>query len=368
MSEPKQVQVFRSAQDDNDSTRPARVGEEIDLKHLGAFLAAKLPELATGEIAVEQFPGGFSNLTYLVRTGGGELVLRRPPRGAHVKGGHNMAREFTLLSALHGPYGKVPRPLAYCDDESVIGSPFYLMERVHGVILRGAVPEGIVLRAVSETLIDTLSDLHAFDWRSAGLEKLGRPDGYVARQVDGWTARYAAARTDDVPALERVAAWLAEHRPADSSASLIHNDYKYDNVVLHADRPTEIIAVLDWEMATVGDPLMDLGSALAYWMDADDPDEMRSVLPSITTHPGNLSRAEVLHRYAAHSGRDVPDSVFYYAFGLFKTAVILQQIYARYKHGLTADPRFASLGAAVNACALGASLSIDKGRIDRLSQ
>ena len=368
MSEPKQVQVLRSAQDDSDSTRPARVGEEIDLKRLGVFLAAKLPELATGEIAVEQFPGGYSNLTYLVRAGDAELVLRRPPRGAQVKGGHDMAREFTLLSALHGPYGKVPRPLTFCDDERVIGAPFYLMERVHGLILRGTVPAHIALRAVSETLIDALSDLHAFDWRSAGLEKLGHPDGYVARQVDGWTARYATARTGDVPALERVAAWLGAHRPADSNASLIHNDYKFDNVVLHAERPTEIVAVLDWEMATVGDPLMDLGSALAYWMDAADPEEMLRVLPSITTLPGNLTRAEVLHRYAAHSGRDVRDGVFYYAFGLFKTAVILQQIYARYQRGLTTDPRFAALGTAVSACALGASLSIDKGRIDRLSQ
>ena len=349
-------------------TRPVRVGEEIDPKQLGAFLASMLPELASAEVVVEQFPGGFSNLTYLVRAGGAEVVLRRPPRGAHVKGGHDMAREFMLLSALHGPYGKVPRPLVFCDDERVIGAPFYLMERVHGVILRGSVPANVELRAVSETLIDTLCDLHAFDWRSAGLDKIGRPDGYVARQVDGWTARYAAARTDNVPALDRVAAWLGDHRPADSNASLIHNDFKYDNVVLHAQRLAEIVALLDWEMATVGDPLMDLGSALAYWMDADDPAEMRSVLPSITTHPGNLSRAEVLHRYSARSGRDVRDSVFYYAFGLFKTAVILQQIYARYKQGLTTDPRFASLGAAVSACALGASLSIDKGRIDRLSQ
>ena len=355
-------------QGDNNSTRPVRAGEEIDLEQLGAFLAAELPEFASGKLSVEQFPGGYSNLTYLVRAGDAELVLRRPPRGAQVKGGHDMAREFTLLSALHGPYGKVPRPLACCDDASVIGAPFYLMERVRGVILRGTVPEGIMLRTVSETLIDALSDLHAFDWRSAGLDKIGHPDGYVTRQVDGWTARYAAARTDDVTAMERVATWLGAHRPVESSASLIHNDYKYDNVVLRAEGPPEIVAVLDWEMATVGDPLMDLGSTLAYWMDADDPDEMLSVLPSITTLPGNLTRAEVLHRYAAQSGRDVGDGVFHYAFGLFKTAVILQQIYARYQKGLTTDPRFASLGAAVRGCALGASLSIDKGRIDRLSQ
>ncbi len=353
-------------------TRPVRVGEELDVARLSAFIAGALPQLTGTDIHVEQFPGGFSNLTYLVRVGDAELVLRRPPRGAQVKGGHDMAREYGLLVALHGPYGKVPRPLVLCDDDTVLGAPFYLMERVRGIIIRGAPPpvigdDPVVLRAMSESLVDTLADLHAFDWRAAGLEKIARPDGYVARQVDGWTARYAAARTDDVPALERVAAWLAEHRPADASPALIHNDFKYDNVVLDAEEPTTIRAVLDWELATVGDPLMDLGTALAYWMDTDDPEEMRRVLPSITGLPGSLSRAEVLERYATRTGRKVATPEFYYAFGLFKTAVILQQIYARYKKGLTTDPRFATLGDAVRSCALGASLAIEKGRIDRLT-
>jgi aminoglycoside phosphotransferase (APT) family kinase protein len=219
---------------------------------------------------------------------------------------------------------------------------------------------------MSARLVDTLGDLHALDWQAVGLDKIGRPDGYVARQVDGWTSRYAAARTEHVPALDRVAAWLAEHRPAESGAALIHNDFKYDNVVLATAQETAIVAVLDWEMATVGDPLMDLGTTLAYWMDPDDPAEMQRVLPSITTLPGNLSRAEVLHRYAMRTGREVREGVFYYAFGLFKTAVILQQIYARYQKGLTSDARFATLGEAVHACALGAALAIEKARIDRL--
>lgn len=353
-------------------TRPVRAGEELDVARLRAFFDEHVPELPGGDISVEQFPGGFSNLTYLLRVGSAEVVLRRPPRGAQVKGGHDMAREYGMLAALRGPYGKVPRPIALCDDHRVLGTTFYLMERVHGLVLRGAPPAAVQgnatrMRAMSESLVDTLADLHAFDWRAAGLDRISKPAGYVARQVDGWTARYAAARTDDIPAMERVAAWLAERCPADTPPALIHNDYKYDNVVLDADEPTTIRAVLDWEMATIGDPLMDVGTSLAYWIDADDPPAMRGVLPSITGLPGSLSRAEVLARYAARTGREMPTPEFYYAFGLFKTAVILQQIYARYTKGLTTDPRFAALGTAVRACALGASLAIDKGRIDRLT-
>jgi aminoglycoside phosphotransferase (APT) family kinase protein len=353
-------------------TRPVREGEELDVAKLRAFFDERVPEIALGDIHVEQFPGGFSNLTYLLRIGDTEVVLRRPPRGAHGKGGHDKAREYGVHAALHGPYGKVPRPIAVCHDDRVLGPTFYLMERVHGLVIRGAPPASVAgdttrMRAMSESLVDTLADLHAFDWRAAGLDRIAKPEGYVARQVGGWTQRYAAARTDDVPALERVAAWLAEHAPRDTPSVLIHNDYKYDNVMLDADEPTRIRAVLDWEMATIGDPLMDVGTSLAYWMDADDPEEMRSVLPSITGLPGSLSRAEVLARYVARTRRAMPTPEFYYAFGLFKTAVILQQIYARYRQGLTTDPRFAALGTAVRACALGASLAIEKGRIDRLT-
>lgn len=354
-----------------DNPKSVRPGEELDTARLLDFVGSALPELSSTDISVQQFPGGFSNLTFLVRLGDVELVLRRPPRGAQVKGGHDMAREYGLLAALHGPYGRVPKPLVYCDDVDVIGAPFYMMERVRGMIIRGALPGDMdagELRGVSQSLMDTLSDLHAFDWRAAGLDRIGKPDGYVARQVDGWTTRYAAARTDDVPALERVAAWLAEHKPGECGASLIHNDFKYDNVVLDPEQPSNIRAVLDWEMATIGDPLMDLGTSLAYWIDADDPVEMRSLLPGVSSTPGNLTRRDAMEQYAMRSGRDVGSGVFYYAFGLFKTAVILQQIYARYRAGLTTDPRFAALGAAVQGCALGASLAIDKQRIDHLTQ
>jgi len=359
----------------SDAAGAVRPGEALDVERLRAHLAARAPELAREAergVAVAQFPGGFSNLTYLVRFGDGrdarELVLRRPPIGAQVRGGHDMAREHAVLTALHGPYGKVPRPVLYCGDASVIGAPFYLMERVHGVIVRGGSATDVAPSAAharSVALVDTLAELHALDWRTLGMA-LGQPEGYVARQVAGWTRRYAAARTDDVPALERAAAWLDAHRPVERDAALIHNDFKFDNVVFDPVDPARVVAVLDWEMATVGDPLMDLGTTLGYWMDADDPPEMRAVLPPATRAPGSLTRAEVLQRYAATTGRDVGDGVFHYVFGLFKIAVILQQIHARYRQGITRDPRFAALGDAVVACGLGASLAIARRRIDRL--
>jgi aminoglycoside phosphotransferase (APT) family kinase protein len=340
----------------SDPTVPVR--DPLDLEALGAWLAA---HGFVGELEAEQFPGGFSNLTYLLRVGEQTVVLRRPPVGAHVKSGHDMEREFAVLRALHGPYGKVPRPLIACDDASVIGAPFYVMERVRGTIVRDAAAVQDAA-AQSAALVDTLAELHALDRRSLGLE-LGHPQGYVARQVQGWTRRYVAARTDDVPAIERVATWLEANRPTERAAALIHNDFKYDNVVFDPAEPARVVAVLDWEMSTIGDPLMDLGTTLGYWLEANDPEELRALLPNATTAPGGLSRADVLQRYASRSGRDVGDGVFHYAFGLFKIAVIMQQIYARHRQGLTSDPRFASLGDAVAACAGAAAAAIDRGSV-----
>jgi aminoglycoside phosphotransferase (APT) family kinase protein len=340
----------------SDPTIPVR--DPIDLEALGAWLAA---HGLVGELEAEQFPGGFSNLTYLLRVGDVELVLRRPPVGAQVKSGHDMAREFAVLAALHAPYGKVPRPLFSCDDATVIGAPFYLMERVRGAIVRDAGSVGDAA-ARSAALVDTLAELHAIDWRTLNLD-VGHPQGYVARQVQGWTRRYVAARTDAVPALERVAMWLEVARPPERGAALIHNDFKYDNVVFDPAAPARVVAVLDWEMSTVGEPLLDLGTTLGYWLDPNDPDDLRALLPDATTAPGGLSRADVLQRYAARTGRDVGDGVFQYVFGLFKIAVIMQQIYARHRQGLTSDPRFASLGDAVAACARAAAAAIERGSV-----
>jgi aminoglycoside phosphotransferase (APT) family kinase protein len=353
-----------------DRPKAVRKGEALDVEALAGFLSERLPELGDGW-AVEQFPGGFSNLTYLVRNGDQELVLRRPPFGSKVSSAHDMGREYRVLAALSTVYSKVPRPLAYCDDPEVIGAPFYVMERVAGVILRPRMPEEMVpapelMRRIGESLVDALAELHAVDYTAAGLRELGRPEGYVERQVAGWRKRWAAARTDDVPAMEEVGSWLEENRPSRSGAALIHNDFKYDNLVLDPDDWSRVVAVLDWEMATLGDPLMDLGSSLAYWVDPDDPPELLALRLSPTTLPGNPSRAEIAERYAATSGREIGDLVFYYAYGLFKLAVIVQQIFYRFRKGLTSDPRFAHLDQGVRAAATAAAQATRLGRIDRL--
>jgi aminoglycoside phosphotransferase (APT) family kinase protein len=359
-----------------DSARPVRSGEEIDAAALAVWLENQLEDRlpgAAGPIEIEQFPGGHSNLTYLLRFPDRELVLRRPPFGSRVKTAHDMGREYRVLSRLYAAYPKAPRALVHCDDLSVIGAPFYLMERVRGVILRQRkAPEGIdlnpaTLRAVSEAAVDGLADLHAVDWRAAGLDGLGHPEGYVSRQIEGWTRRWRDARTDDVPDLDRAAAWLHERQPAENGvAALLHGDYKYDNLVLHPDDLPRVVAVLDWEMATVGDPLMDLGTSLGYWMDPDDAPDLRLLPAGPTTLEGNLNRAGVVERYAVRSGRDVSDILFYYVYGLFKIAVIAQQIYFRFRQGLTRDDRFAAMIGAVRILGRTAVQAIEKGRIDRL--
>ena len=348
-----------------------RDGEALAVEPLQAYLQAHLPNADDGVLTVEQFPSGFSNLTYLLRLGDRELVLRRPPFGANIKSAHDMGREFRILSALHGVYAKVPRPLLYRDDLDVLGAPFYVMERVTGVILRARMaqadrPSPDRMAAVAEQLAATLAELHAVDYRAAGLDDLGRPEGYVGRQIAGWTKRYAHARTDDIPAMQEVADWLAANQPPEQGAALIHNDFKYDNVVLDPADGTRVVAVLDWEMATLGDPLMDLGTSLAYWSDPEDPPALRQLALSPTTLPGNPNRAAFAARYAAISGRDVSDLVFYYVYGLFKIAVIIQQIYARYQRGDTQDPRFAALGEGVRGCATIGTRAIAQNRIDHL--
>jgi aminoglycoside phosphotransferase (APT) family kinase protein len=354
-----------------DGARATRAGEEIDGPRLFSYLKQQIPGLE-GPLTVEQFPAGFSNLTYLLRAGDRELVLRRPPIGAKVKTAHDMGREYRILSHLYSVYKKVPRPLLFCADEAVLGAPFYVMERIKGIILRAQLPQGLTLTPeemgrLSKAFVANLAEVHAVDYRAAGLSELGQPVGYVSRQVEGWTKRYYNARTDDVPAIERLAAWLSEHIPTDSERSaLIHNDYKYDNIVLAPLDLSRIIAVLDWEMATIGAPLMDLGTTLGYWVDPDDPDEWQAYGFGLTTLSGNLSRREVVEHYALLSGGEIPEPVFYYTYGLLKIAVIVQQIYFRYRQGLTQDTRFAGLIRLVRACGNLAGRAIEKKRIDRL--
>jgi aminoglycoside phosphotransferase (APT) family kinase protein len=343
-------------------TRPVRPGEELNEAALGAWLDAQLG--GDERVTTEQFPGGHSNLTYLVRRGGDELVLRRPPFGTKVKTAHDMGREFAVLSKLAPVWPLAPRPIAMCEDEAVIGARFYVMERRRGVILRKELRDLYLdetsARRVSELLVDALAALHDIDFVGAGLGEFGKPAGYVERQVKGWTERYVAARTDDIAAVTTVAAWLEAHRPADNPPGLIHNDFKFDNLIFD-EGLTEITGILDWEMATIGDPLMDLGTSLGYWAQADDPQPLQMMRFGPTTMPGMLTRAEVAHRYAHARGRELHDLVFYYAFGLFKTAVVAQQIYSRYAQGLTKDPRFASFIMGVRVLAEQAERAIATG-------
>jgi aminoglycoside phosphotransferase (APT) family kinase protein len=354
-----------------DRAADVRSGEELDARALQAYLTAQIPELS-GSLTVGQFPSGFSNLTYLLQMGDRELVLRRPPFGANIKSAHDMGREYRVLSGLSRVWDKAPRPLVYCEDETVIGAPFYVMERVTGVILRTQPPADLTLtpammHGISAAVVDTLAEIHALDVDAAGLGDLGRPEGYVARQVGGWTKRYRNAQTDEIAAVDAIIDWLAANRPPEQGATLIHNDFKHENVVLDPTDLTRVRAVLDWEMCTVGDPLMDLGATLGYWIEPDDPPALTHLL-GITLLPGKYTRAEVVERYAAASGRAVPDVLYYYVFGCFKIAVIVQQIYARYRKGYTQDARFAPLIHVVRACGQNGVLALEKGRISGLGR
>lgn len=345
-----------------------RKGEELDPQVIADFLK-KHVEGVQGDMKIEQFPSGYSNLSYLIRMGDKELVLRRPPVGAKkIKAGHDMKREFTILSKLHPVYPFVPKPLVYCDDESVIGAQFYVMERIKGIILRKELPVGLDIsastaRKMCEKLVDNLVKIHQIDYKSAGLEEMGKPDGFVNRQVDGWFERYENAKTDDIPEVNEIIKWCTANIPESQSATLIHNDYKYDNIVFAPDDLTKIIGVLDWEMSTIGDPLFDVGVALSYWVNRDDPEEMQ-LTRTVPTHlEGSYTRKEFVERYAEKSGREVKNIVFYYAFALFKLGVIAQQIYFRFTKGFTKDERFALLLAGVKVLMRGSLEAIEKNSI-----
>jgi aminoglycoside phosphotransferase (APT) family kinase protein len=330
-----------------DQTTTVRPGEELDLAKLEPFLRAHFPN-ESGELIVRQYPSGHSNLTYSLQLGSREMVLRRPPFGSKVKTAHDMGREYRVLSKLHAHYPPAPHVLLFCDDLSVLDAPFYLMDPIRGVILRRDVPPDVnfspeTARRVSESFLDNLALLHGLDYNAVGLADLGKPQGYLERQVRGWIERYHGSKTHDIPEVETISNWIQKHMPSSSGAALIHNDYKYDNVVLDPHDLTRIIGVLDWEMCTIGDPLTDLGSALAYWVDASDPPEVLETRWGPTAYPGSLTRAQLVQRYTLKTGRDVSEMVFYLVFARFKIAVIVQQIYYRYHQGLTHDERFATM-------------------------
>ncbi|MCD6296196.1 MAG: phosphotransferase family protein [Deltaproteobacteria bacterium] len=331
-----------------DSSTKVREGEALDALKIEGFLKDTISGLR-GNLTVSQFPSGYSNLTYLLTIGDREWVLRRPPFGKKAKTAHDMGREYRILKALKPVFPYCPKPIAYTEDTSIIGSPFYVMERLRGIILRKDLPPDLSFtpeeaRQLCEKLLDVQIQLHAIDYKKIGLENYGKPKGYVERQVVGWSDRYRAARTDDAPDCEKIMAWIQENMPPDCDRpGIIHNDYRFDNAVLDAKNPMKIIGILDWEMATIGDPFMDLGNSLAYWVQSDDPAEMQLMRVAPTNMEGALTRKEIIRQYSEKSGRLIENFEFYYCFGLFRLAVIAQQIYYRYYHGQTKDERFKTL-------------------------
>lgn len=335
-----------------DQAGAIREGEELDPAVVDRFMKAAIPGLE-GDIQIHQYPGGASNLTYQVDYGDRSFVLRRPPFGKIAKSAHDMLREARVMQALKPAYPYVPEIVAICDDHEVLGCDFYVMERLKGIILRQDFPQGLDLdeadtRKLCLNVIDKLVELHQVDAKAAGLDSLGKGAGYVQRQIGGWSDRFRKARTDDVGDFEEVMTWLNDNMPQDVAQCVIHNDYRFDNVVLNPDNPFEVIGVLDWEMATIGDPLMDLGNSLAYWIEAGDEPAMQMLRRQPTHRPGMLTRREVVDYYLERSGLDVPNFDFYEVYGLFRLAVIIQQIYYRYYHGQTKDKRFAGFGQAAN--------------------
>ena len=348
-------------------TQPIRKGEELNIENLQAFLRENL-DIKNDEIEIAQFPAGSSNLTYCVRIGAEEYVLRRPPFGNTVKSAHDMKREFDVLSKLSKVYKPAPQPLIYCADAGVTGSEFYLMQRRKGLIIRGKSPEILessaeLQRKVCESFIENLVELHSLDYKKIGLSDLGKPEGYVKRQVEGWTKRYFNAKTDEHAELETSIEWINANIPESNGAALVHNDYKFDNVMLNPNDLTEIITVLDWEMATVGEPLMDLGTTLGYWMSKKSGVELLSMPFNPRILMENISRRQLVEMYSEKSGRDVEHILFYYVFGTFKIAVIAQQIYFRFYKGFTQDRRFAQFNGVVDALGKTALHGIDSGKI-----
>ncbi len=329
-----------------------RAGEELDLAALGAYLLEHLIGIdPAGPIKIEQFPGGHSNLTYLIRYGEQEFVLRRPPVGPVAPTAHDMPREYKLLSVINPHFPLAPKPVLLCEEASVIGVPFYLMERRRGFIVRFKVPEQIgdnleLRKHLSEAVVDTLVALQAVDIHATGIVNIGKPEGLVARQVHGWAKRWHGSRTGELAEMDQVIQWLVDRIPPESvGATIVHNDFKLDNLMLDADDPARVVALLDWEMCTVGDPLIDVGLLLTYWTmrgrnGESGPAARNSSLRAVTNGPGWLTREEIIERYAARTGRDLTRIMFYETFARFKVAVIIQQIYFRFVQGQTRDERF----------------------------
>ncbi|HYO91869.1 MAG TPA: phosphotransferase family protein [Pyrinomonadaceae bacterium] len=344
---------------DSLDTRPVRSSEQLDWEALARFARERLSQVlgeefdAKASMTVEQFPGGHSNLTYLLRFGEQEFVMRRPPFGPVPPKAHDMAREYRILEAVHSVYTLAPRPFLLCEDQSVIGSTFYLMERRRGLVVRVEEPPELAGRPgerkrASRAMIDALAELHNVDINSHGLSRLGKPTGFVERQVRGWNERWHGSQTSELPAMDALAAWLIEHLPPEAQRhTLVHGDFKLDNAMLDARDVGRLVGVFDWEMAAVGDPLIDLGILLAYWVHVSTA-EQRDAVSTVTQREGWFTHAEILERYHERTNLDLSRITFYEVFAVFKLAVVLQQIFYRYHRGQTDDPRFATLDERVN--------------------
>ena len=337
-----------------------RPDEVLDLTRLEPWLRTNLSRTG-GPLTVRQFAGGHANLTYLVRFGETDYVLRRPPLGPIPPTSHGMTREHRVLARLGEVFPLAPTSFALCQDRSVMEVDFHVMERRQGLVIRSSLPpdlkdEPSTVRRLSEMIVDTLADLHTIDPGRIGLGDLGRPDGFVDRQLAGWATRWHAANTQECPTVDRLIRWLHDQRPTSPVTSLLHNDYKLDNILLDPSQPATATAVLDWDMCTRGDPLVDLGYLLNVWIERGDPSEWRKNTAMPSYEEGFMTRSDVVERYAKRTGFDVGGALWYYAFGVFKLMVILQQIYVRYLRGQTKDPRFADLGRRVQGLA-------DKGAV-----
>jgi aminoglycoside phosphotransferase (APT) family kinase protein len=321
-------------------TAAVRAGEELNWGALADYVKENLP--GAEHLTIEQFPGGHSNLTYLLRAPVGEYVLRRGPLGPVAPKAHDMAREYKVLKAVHPVFPPAPEVFRLCEDASIIGAVFFIMERRHGIVVRDRVPPELAAfpeypARVSQGFVDCLVQLHSVDIEKHGLTSLGKPGGFLERQVRGWFERWKGAKTEEIPLMDRLIQWLTDHLPVSPAPTLVHNDFKLDNLMLNSSDPGRIEAVLDWEMATVGDPLVDLGLILCYWSQPSDPGGTK---PSITSQPGWFTRDQLLSRYAEQTGRDLSLINYYEVFALFKLAVVLQQIYVRFHRGQTQDERF----------------------------
>ena len=336
-------------------TKPVRKGEELNAHVLETFLRKHLDKLPDETLIIEQFGTGLSNLTYCLKIGEWEAVLRRPPKGPVAPKAHDMGREFRILSEIHPIYSLAPKPYLFSVDDSIVGSPFFIMERKKGIVLDSQFPSHIqptpeLRQSLSKMMVDQLVTLHNIDYTTTHLIEISRPNGFMERQVHGWIARYERAKTHDIKGVEQLQKWLVKQIPTPSTATIIHYDYKFNNVMFSEDL-TSMIGLFDWEMSTVGDPLADLGAAMSYWTQADDPDLLIQGLGKtpITVQDGFLTRHEFIELYAKKSGRDVSNIHFYLTFAYFKLAVICQQIFYRYYKGQTNDPRFEHLHRTVNS-------------------